>query len=121
MAGGRPTKYKKEFCDVVIAAGEDGETITGMAEACDVHRETLREWMDAHPEFSAAVKRGLQKSQVIWERIGRQATMGAIDNFNATSYIFNMKNRFKEDWRDKHEVDQNTSLTVNIASSDADL
>lgn len=106
---GRPSKYKPEFCDVVIAAGEEGKTLAGMAEACDVYRDTLNDWMDKHPEFSSAVKRGLQKAQVWWEAKGMEATFGGVDGFNATSYIFNMKNRFKEDWRDKHEVDNTSS------------
>lgn len=106
---GRPSKYKPEFCDVVIAAGEEGKTLAGMAEACDVHRETLNDWMDANPEFSVAVKRGLQKAQACWEDKGMQATFGGVEGFNATSFIFNMKNRFKEDWRDKHEVDNTSS------------
>jgi hypothetical protein len=37
------------------------------------------------------------------------ATFGATPGFNPTSYIFNMKNRFKEDWRDKVESDHTSS------------
>jgi hypothetical protein len=94
---------------VVVNVGEEGETLVGMAEACDVSRETINEWMKAHPDFSDAVKRGLQKSQAWWERQGRLATFGATPGFNPTSYIFNMKNRFKEDWRDKVESDHTSS------------
>lgn len=109
MPAGRPTKYKPEFCDVVIEVGEEGETLVGMAEACDVDRATLNNWMEEHPEFFSAVKRGLQKSQAWWERQGRLATFGATPGFNPTSYIFNMKNRFKDDWRDKVESDLTSS------------
>ena len=109
MPAGRPSKYDPAFCDVVIAAGDDGETLAGMAVACDVDRETINNWMAAHPEFSRAVKRGLLLSQVWWERQGRLATFGKVDGFNATSYIFQMKNRFKEDWRDKVEQDLTSS------------
>lgn len=112
MAGGRPTKYKPEFCETVIKAGEEGATLAGMAEACDVYRGTLNEWMEAHPEFSSAVKRGLQKSQVVWEKNGMLGALGGIQGFNSTAYIFNMKNRFPADWREKQEVAQ----TVNVTS-----
>lgn len=105
MPAGRPSKYDPSFCDVVIKCGEEGETLAGMADACDVLRETLVEWAKSHPEFSDAVKVGLQKSQAWWERKGREATFGGVEGFNATSFIFNMKNRFKEDWRDKHETE----------------
>lgn len=104
MAGGRPSKYDPAFCERVIASGEEGKTLASMANDLDIDRSTLNEWMEAHPEFSRAVKRGLEKAQAWWEDEGRKATFGGISNFNATSYIFQMKNRFKEDWRDKHEV-----------------
>jgi len=109
MPAGRPTKYKKEFCEVVVKVGERGDTITAMAEACDIHKETLRDWMAAHPEFSVAVNRGLQKAQAWWEQKGKEMAVGDISAGNPTTYIFNMKNRFKEDWRDKHEVDNTSS------------
>lgn len=121
MPAGRPTKYKPEFCDVVVKVGEEGETLVGMAEACDVSRETINEWMKAHPDFSDAVKRGLQKSQAWWERQGRLATFGATPGFNPTSYIFNMKNRFKDDWREKQDVDVTSNggpLTIQWKNAD---
>ncbi len=109
MPAGRPTKYDPSMCDIVIAAGEEGETLAGMAEACDVDRATITNWMDEHPEFFSAVKRGLQRAQVWWERQGKLATFGSVPGFNATSYIFNMKNRFPSDWREKQDVDLTSS------------
>lgn len=102
MPAGRPTKYRPEYCQTVVEAGEQGKTLAEMAEACDVHRDTVRDWMDEYPEFSHAVKRGLQKAQAWWEEKGKVATFGGYEGFNATSYIFQMKNRFKEDWADIH-------------------
>ena len=103
MAGGRPSKYDPAFCDVVIDAGAEGKTLAEMADDLDIDRSTLNDWMDVHEEFSRAVKRGLQKAQAWWEKNGRLATFGEIDGYNATSYIFQMKNRFPDDWRDKQE------------------
>jgi hypothetical protein len=100
MAAGRPTKYDPAMCEMVIAIGEEGKTLAGMADALDVDRETINNWRAAHPEFSRAIKRGLEKAQAWWEEQGRVATFGATDGFNATSYIFQMKNRFREEWND---------------------
>ncbi len=66
MPAGRPSKYDPSFCATVIAAGEQGKTLAGMAEELDVDRDTLNNWRDAHPEFFRAVKRGLQKAQAWW-------------------------------------------------------
>lgn len=107
MSGGRPSKYDPAHCATVIASGEEGKTLAEMASDLDVDRATINDWMERHEEFSRAVKRGLDKAQAWWEMKGRLATFGGCDGYNATSYIFNMKNRFKDDWRDKVEQDHN--------------
>jgi hypothetical protein len=41
--------------------------------------------------------------------------------FNATSYIFNMKNRFPSDWRDRQDVDVTSNggpLTIQWKNAD---
>lgn len=110
--GGRPSKYDPALCDTVLAVGAGGGSLAEMAEECDIDRGTLNEWVDKHEEFSRAVKRGIQKAQVHWERKGARATFGEIDGFNSTSYIFNMKNRFKDDYRDKVEAEYSGTITV---------
>jgi hypothetical protein len=112
MPAGRPSDYKPEFCDLVIEAGKEGKTKAEMAALCDVDRATINNWMDEHPEFFRAVKRGLDHAQAWWEDKGRTATFGGVDGFNATSYIFQMKNRFAEDWRDKQDVSMDANIRV---------
>lgn len=104
MPAGRPTKYKPEFCDTVMLAGEEGMTLAEMARELGVDRSTVNDWIAAHPEFSRAIKSGLDRAQAWWEGQGRTATFGGIEGFNATSYIFQMKNRFKEDWSDRRLI-----------------
>lgn len=112
MTKGRPTKYDPAFCEQVIAIGAEGGTLAEMADAIDVARPTFNAWRDKHPEFSYAVKHGLQKAQAWWERNGRIATFGGKDGFNATSWIFNMKNRFSDDWKDKRETEFSGAVSV---------
>ena len=111
MPMGRPSKYDPAFCEAIIAAGEEGQTLAEMAATIGVDRSTLKDWTDQHPDFSRAVKIGLDRAQAWWERQGRVATFGGCDGFNATSYIFQMKNRFKEDWRDKVEQERTGEQT----------
>lgn len=112
MPAGRPSKYDPSFCDVVIAAGAEGKTLANMADALDVSRDTVNEWRKEHPEFSAAVKRGLEKAQAWWEEQGRLATFGATEGFNATSYIFQMKNRFRDEWNDTTKTELSGGVKV---------
>ena len=109
MSGGRPTKYDPSFCERVIEAGAEGKTLAEMASDLDIDRSTLADWREQHPEFSRAVKYGLEKAQAWWEKNGRLATFGAFDGFNATSYIFQMKNRFSEEWKDRKDIDHSSS------------
>jgi transposase len=104
--GGRPTKYDPAMCEIVIQCGAEGKTLVGMADALNIHRDTLHEWRKSNPEFSDAIRFGLMKSQAWWEEKGRIATFGEVQGFSATAYIFQMKNRFAEDWRDtvKQEI-----------------
>jgi len=118
MAGGRPTKYDPKFCDTVQASGAEGKTLAEMANDLDVDRSTLNEWCELHQDFSRAVKRGLDKAQAWWENNGRVATFGGFPGYNATSYIFQMKNRFKDDWRDAPDdkADKVTKLLIELGA-----
>lgn len=100
---GRPTDYKPEFCEKVIALGREGASKAEMAHALACTRQTMDNWADANPEFLDAVKEATETSQGWWESKGREATFGGCPGFNATSFIFNMKNRFPTDWRDKQD------------------
>lgn len=109
MPAGRPSVYKPEHCQTVIKCGKQGKTLAEMASALNVNRATVNDWREKHPEFSSAIKRGLEEAQAWWEQKGREATFGKVPGFNATSWIFNMKNRFADDWKDRQERDHVSS------------
>ena len=102
---GRPSSYDPAMCDRVVECGREGMGIAEMAAEIGISRETFNVWRKDRKDFSDAVKEAVALSQAWWEKQGRMATFGAIDGFNATSYIFQMKNRFRDDWRDKHEME----------------
>jgi hypothetical protein len=89
-----------------------GLSFESFAAVIGVNRDTLYAWCDAHSEFSDAKKRGDAASLLWWEKIGKAAMIGqamtthdgkliSFNNFNATIWIFNMKNR--HGWRDRRE------------------
>lgn len=103
---GRPSKYHDGMCDIVVEMGKTGAGRAEMAAALDIARETWTDWLNPNSPrynvtFSDAVKRALQLSQAWWEEQGRISTFNAGPHFSATSYIFQMKNRFREDWADR--------------------
>ena len=100
MPAGRPSKYDPAMCETVIQCGREGMGKAEMAAELDVAYSTFDLWTQEHPEFSEAVKYAQRLSQAWWEKMGRVSTFGGTDGFNATSYIFQMKNRFRADWND---------------------
>ena len=107
---GRPSKYDPQMVARVKELFSEGASKAEICLELDICFDTFQDYQTKYPEFLEAVKKGMQVSQGWWEMKGRKATMGGVDGFNATSFIFNMKNRFKEDWRDKQEVDNNHSF-----------
>ena len=121
MPAGRPTKYKPDLCATVIECGKQG---MGKLETCaelDIDYSTFEAWQEKHEEFSQAVKSAQRYSQAWWEKQGRIATFGGIDGFVPVSYIFQMKNRFRDDWRDKHDHEVTGQVGVTISRGDSDV
>jgi hypothetical protein len=110
-----------------MAKGYSFESFGSVTDTC---KDTLYEWVKVHPEFSDSKKRATEKSRYWWESQGidnilnkKEMTKDSEGNtvlvetsLNAAAWIFNMKNRFKEEWRDKQEIETTPStLTVTIS------
>ena len=111
---GRPSKYDPAMCERIIELGKTGASQCEMAAELGIHWTTFEDWRDNRPDFSEAVKQSVKLSQAWWEKNGRIATFGGCEGFNATSYIFQMKNRFADDWRDKQEREMSGTTTTVI-------
>lgn len=93
MPGGRPTKYRHEYCQELIAHMEKGYSYTTFAGHIGVNPDTLYSWERRFSEFSETKKIALSGSLVFWERLGLEGLfMGS--RFKATVWIMNMRNRF---------------------------
>lgn len=94
----------KKFCDHISA----GYSIKSFPE-CDY--DTAYSYAKRFPEdcpmedFNEAQR----KSLLYWETMGAEGASGKIPGFNATSWIFNMKNR--AGWVDKLETVNETKIT----------
>ena len=72
----RPTKYKREYCENVIALMREGDSIAVVASHLGIAKSTLYEWMKVHEEFSDAIKEGVYLSQAWWETEARKPALG---------------------------------------------
>lgn len=129
--GGRPSKYKPEYCEEIIEffsvepyrevevthrnkKGEEWTTselranklpfFSAFARKINVDDDTLGRWCEAYPEFCGAYKKckSLQKEFMIHNAISGL--------YNPASFIFTAKNI--TDMRDKQEVEHSGSVNV---------
>lgn len=109
--GGRPSKYKEEYCQMLIDHMASGLSFESFAAVIDVNDDTLSEWAKVHPKFSDAKKTAFSKSLLFWEKLGLNNIHNVSlpnkgsKSLNSTIWIFTMKNRFG--WRDKKEIIDN--------------
>ena len=120
---GRPSEYKQEFNQIALDLMEQGASIVEVCAEIGIDRVTLYDWINIEsdrykPEFSNTIKLGKQRCQAWWEKKGRDYLIEESEmnvhtgtskskRLNTTAWIFNMKNRFKDDWSDtqKQEVE----------------
>jgi transposase len=94
---GRPSKYKSAYCNEVIAAGDEGLSLTAFAGIIGVCRATINNWMAEHPEFLEATKKHAAKRTLYLERGLLSSDVGP----RVTARIFALKNAAPEEWADK--------------------
>jgi hypothetical protein len=104
--------YNEGVCDMAVSILGAGKSIARLASSLGVCRETIYEWREKHPEFDKAFKQGKEAAQAYWEDIGEDGVMGITKNFSASAWIFTMKNRFREDYRDDKDDKKDDAVSV---------
>lgn len=131
---GRPTKYKKEYDDLVYKFCLLGATDKQIAEYLDVTESTINKWKIDHESFSESVKKGKERADAeiaealfhrakgyshpedkIFNQNGVPMIVPTIKHYppdTAAAFIW-LKNR--SGWKDKQEVEH----TVNKEAYEA--
>lgn len=101
---GRPSKYKPEYCEDLIEYMSKGHSLTAWCAGKDVIKETAYSWMRENPEFLSAYKNAQQKAQQHWENMLHLTAAGKLKG-NLGAQIFWMKNRFRDEWKDRQDLE----------------
>lgn len=131
---GRPSKFKPEFCKQANKLTLLGATDKDLASFFEVTVSTINLWKTEHPEFSESLKTGKVEAdnrvvRSLYERANgysHPAEKIFLDKFgdivraeytehyppDPTSCIFWLKNRDKENWRDKVETELSGEVKV---------
>lgn len=127
---GRPTEYRKEFAGQAEKLCLLGATDYELADFFGVSTRTIYRWKNTNDEFCQAVKVGKEKSD---ERVERALFNRAVGYSYESEKVFQfqgqivradtiehvppdpgaafnwLKNRRKNEWRDKQEIDHTSS------------
>lgn len=141
MTAGRPSEFKEEFVEQARKLCELGATDDEMADFFGVHRVTLYRWKLEYPEFCNAIKsakeiaderveRSLYQKATGYDVTEEEAVKVKREQYkeevevvevrkhvpaDTTAAIFWLKNRRKDEWRDKQEVEQKLTADDTIA------
>src|SRR3990167_8260330 len=100
---GPKTKYDEKYCQEIIDFMSQGNSKASFAGHIGIHRSTLYDWLEIYPKFKEASEIADAKCQLWWEEFGIQ--MMTSGQGNPAMWIFNMKNRFPKDWKEKTQTE----------------
>ena len=133
--GGRPSKLPKVNLDQVEALGQYGLTEEEVAHVLDVAPSTLSRWKK-NPKFSEALKKGKDRADakivksLFLKAFGYQQVVHHRPDAahpqpwdealqipgDTTAMIFWLKNRQRDRWRDRHDMDLPPGVSEAILS-----
>lgn len=107
---GRPTKYRPEYCEKLIAHCRKGLSFESFGATVGVAKDAVFEWANKHKEFSDAKEIARNLNLLWWEEQGSQGLWNS-KQFNSTVWVFSMKNR--HGWKDSKALDHNDVTPLN--------
>jgi hypothetical protein len=107
---GRPTKYKPEFCNLVVEYGKLGKSKAWICSELEIADNTMRTWCDEYPDFLQAMDVSQKYSQRWWEDAGQNGMLGK--TIDASIWSRSMAARFPNDWRESNKVEHSGKIDV---------
>ncbi len=117
-----PEDYNPNWQEEMIAAYALGKSDTHCKVNCFnnhiVSNDLWDRWIAEKNDFSETVKKGHNLSMAWWENVSQKHADGSKQNANATSLIFNMCNRFRNDYQQRQTVEQTTKHSLDVDNLD---
>lgn len=107
---GRKSLYKPEYKDELIDLMREGKSITQIAAAWGIGRETLHRWIREKEDLKEAYETAKTAGEAFWEDVGNAAVFGKIKGFNTKVFEINMRNRFGWGREDRATLNQSINI-----------
>ena len=105
---GRPTKYRSEYCDLVLERMSEGLSLTAFAGSIKCNTDTIMEWIATHEDFSEAVTKARNARTCFLER----KLLAVKNGSEAATSIFALKNACPSEWKEVRY--ENVEHSVNL-------
>jgi DNA-binding XRE family transcriptional regulator len=96
---GRPTKFKPEYCGLVVEWGNVGLSKAQMCSKLNISRSTMFVWEKAHTDFSYAIEEAVHLAQAYMENIALEALEKPTSAFNTALWCKIVSCRFPSVYR----------------------
>jgi|AntAceMinimDraft_13_1070369.scaffolds.fasta_scaffold00150_39 hypothetical protein len=125
-----PTKYKKEYCDMLVKHMAKGGSFKTFGVDIDVASSNLYVWVNDYEEFRIAKEKGYAAGLRFYEQLLQSASMGMLPEqlknmgskgINLSAVIFALKTRFHKDYGEISIVENtgsNEPIQVNFVKPD---
>jgi hypothetical protein len=98
---GRPDKYEKKYCDMLIDHMSNGYSFQSFAGEISVTIKTLYNWCDTYPDFLHAMEIGRAKGLNYDEKLLTKGALGTLRGYNFNAHKWKMANMYR--WSEKVE------------------
>lgn len=117
---GRPSKFKKKYCSMLIDHMSRGLSFDSFAGVLGVTRATIYNWVKDFPEFLDAKSIGRSKGLLFDEELLTKGAEGKQRGYNIAAHKWKMANMYK--WSERQTVDEKSqTININLSQDDLDL
>ena len=122
---GKPTKYRPEYCEMLIEHRAKGYSFKAFAGLVRVERPTLYNWCEQFPEFAQAKEIAYGAGLLFWEDLGitniintneSTANVGSKStSLNSTVFSLMTRSMFPEEFKER-QPDEVPKFNINVSS-----
>lgn len=114
-AGGRPTKYRKEYCQRIVELGQNGDNpLVSLACELTVAKSTVQDWFEAFPEFGASYQTAKAACEQFWLNLSKNRASGSQVTGSDTmiKFMLSAAHGYREKTDVTSEINQTTTIVV---------